>query len=227
MTAKRAIGRPKRSDGNAGRDRLIAAALELMRQPQIELNRTNLAVLAGVTPALVTYYFEDQLSLIEAVAQPLVEGYLSDLNGILSQPVGVDLRLRNLIKLFLKISRDDGRLLDGYIDFVKRTPKTQGDFLMLAYAKLTLFFQECETERYFAKNNVPFSQTVLWGMCKTVAQTSALTPLIADGAVTEAEIEDKQTSLIVDMFLHGLGPSEADRPRRKRMAADGSAPVGR
>ena len=150
MTAKRTIGRPKRSDGDAGRDRLVAAAHELFQQPQLELNRTNLAIRAGVTPALVTYYFQDQISLIEAVALPLVERYLTDLHTILSEPTSADLKLRSLIKLLLKIGRDDGRLLDSYIDLVKRSPNTQDHFRKRAFMELTAFFKQCEDEQYFA-----------------------------------------------------------------------------
>ena len=225
MTAKRTIGRPKRSYGDAGRDRLIAAAHELFQQPQLELNRTNLAIRAGVTPALVTYYFQDQISLIEAVAQPLVDRYLTDLHTILSQSNPVDVKLRSLVKLFLKIGRDDGRLLDSYIDLVKRSPKTPDHFRQRAYMELTAFFKQCEEEHYFSKTNIPFSQTVLWGICKIVAQTSALTPLIADGAVTEAEIEEKQATLIINVLLNGLTPSKTDAPRRKRSAAKRSTPA--
>ena len=186
----------------------------------MELNRTNLAALAGVTPALVTYYFPNQPSLIEAVAQPLLERYLTDLKTILAQPVPVEARLRELIKLFLRISRNDGRLVDGYIDFVRRTSNTQGQFLQGAYLELTRFFHECEVKNYFAKTNIPFSQTALWGICKIVAQTSALTELIMEGAATEGEIEDKQTALIVNFFLHGLAPPKIDKPRRKRTPAE-------
>ena len=210
MAGNRSIGRPKRNSGDAGRDRLVAAGLELLREPQIELNRKNLAVLAGVTPALVTYYFPDQLSLIEAVARPLVQRYLDELHVILDSEQHLSNKLLLLVKLLLRISRHDGRLLDGYIDFVKRNPQTQGLFLERAYQSLTKFFRQCEETGLFRKSNTAFSQTALWGLCKTVAQTQGLAAFIIDGAASEVEIEDKQAAMIIDFMLLGIGAHRSD-----------------
>ncbi len=208
MVPKRTKGRPKRSSGDAGRDLLITAAQQLLREPQIDLNRKELAIKAGVTPALVTYYFQDQSSLIEAVAQPVVAQYLSDLQSINRDSVGVEVKFRALVKLFLRVSRDNGRLLDGYVDFVKQNHTGQIQFLGSAHRELTIFFKQCETEGYFKPTNVAVAQTVLWGACKIIAQTSSLTTALFNGSESDDEMEDRQATMIIDLLLHGLARSE-------------------
>ena len=206
MQSKRVRGRPKRLEAKAGKEKLVDHARTILRsRPQIDLNRKELADAAGVTPALVTYYFHDQPSLIEAVAQPIVDAYLTELKALLKQNISVEKRFRQLVILFLRISRKDGQLIDSYINYVKRTSSSQGSFLSGAFFELSRFFTECEEKNYFRSTNIAFLQTLMWGACKTVAQTEGLNQLLFGTDIDEHDLEIRQADMIISLLIRGIG----------------------
>lgn len=65
---KRRVGRPKEAVGDAGRDALItAAAITFSRKGYAATKISELAKEAGVTPAMVHYYFGGKEKLLHAV----------------------------------------------------------------------------------------------------------------------------------------------------------------
>jgi len=73
MVQVRTQGRPVRGDAMAGRDWLIQKTRIAMKfKPRIDMQRREIAEFAGVTPALVSYYFPDKGGLFEAAAKPFL-----------------------------------------------------------------------------------------------------------------------------------------------------------
>ena len=208
MSEDKRRGRPVRQSGDpAGRDKLIEAARTMMRgKPLIDLPRRELAVAAGVTPALVTYHFPDELSLVTAAATPVIDGYLERLTVLLASNEAVPHIFRALVVLFLEISRDNGQLLESYINYVKQSggsPAAAG-FLASAYLELDRFLKGCETSGYLRPSNSAFTQTVLWGICRTVAQSRELARAAFAEVADSPEIAQRQADMIVDTLVRGL-----------------------
>ncbi len=173
------------------------------------LPRRELALAAGVTPGLVTYYFPTELSLVEAVAKPVIDGYMKRLKALLTVDVDVRLTLRSLVLLLLEISRDNGALIDSYVNFVKQKDiGASASFLANSHADMTRFFDRCVEERYLAPQSEAFRQTVIWGICRTVAQSQELN-MVMGAQIDRAEsLTDHQADLITALLEQGFG---ADR----------------
>ncbi|WP_137924081.1 TetR/AcrR family transcriptional regulator [Cupriavidus sp. 2SB] len=102
---KRRPGRPAAQADDAGqRDRLIDAAVTLFAQHGIAATSTKaIAAEAGVTPALVHYYFRDREALLDAVfderLQPLIGHVFGTLQSGPSDPVA---RIQSLAEQLIR-----------------------------------------------------------------------------------------------------------------------------
>ena len=214
MTEKRSKGRPALQDGEiAGRDRLVQAARTIMqKRPRVDLPRRELALDAGLTPGLVTYHFPTELSLVKAVAQPVIDSYLERLDALLARADDPRETFRQLVLLFLEISRENGQLLDRYIDFVKsREFDGQPSFLAAAFTRLAGFMAHCERVGFIRPINPAVTQSFLWGACKTIAQSEELATIIRSGLDDEAMLHERQADLILDILIGGLRSVPGDR----------------
>jgi len=79
---KRSVGRPKDSVAEAGRAALVAAAsLLFSRQGYAATKISDLARQAGLTPAMVHYYFGGKKKLLEAVLEEAFEPLIAQINN--------------------------------------------------------------------------------------------------------------------------------------------------
>ncbi len=192
-------------DGARRQRVLLEARRMLRRRSPIHVPRKQIAEAADVAPSLVTYYFKDEASLIEAAVKPIVHQYLARLKEIVASTIDLPTMLRSIILLFLEIARDNGQLLESYITFVKQNGiDSSTDFLRESYFALQQFFELCERHEHVRRENFAFIQTAIWGICKTVAQTSELERFLHDSPATPEEIIDKQATLILTLIGHGL-----------------------
>ena len=213
MQLKRTKGRPKRQDGDPGRDRLISAARELIRGGSgLDLVGKELAAAAGVTPALVRYYFQDKSSLIEAVARPVIEDYLGRLKDIVHGMGTIEIRFRSLVVLLLTISNENGILLEQYIAYVKTNSKELSNFLNNSFLEISVILQECEETGFLRRSNKAVTATVIWGACKTVGQASELRRMLFPEPASDFDIVERQADLVLALILDGLKPPKDDPP---------------
>ena len=170
------------------------------------LSKKALALEAGVAPALIYYHFSDEMSLIDAAAEPILEKYLVQMKSIIRRDSSVRERLRALIGLFLRMEQHDGHLLDAYIGYVKTQRKyVCKTFLDVARSELKSFFDECARCGYLRPLNTMLMVAVLWGTCKTVAQTSEPGGLTSVSASDVAQLEGHRAELIMDLLVTGFG----------------------
>ena len=191
----------------AGRERLLSSTRAIMRdKTPVRLHRKQIADAAGVAAGLVTYYFTDESSLVEAAARPIIEAYLERLKATLQDLSDPAAALRRLVLLLLEISRDNGQLLDNYIIYMKHNNVPhKADILTGSYAEIDRFFQSCEERGFFKPTNNAFMSTVLWGICKTVAQIPELAAYMSqDGASQETEVAAMMADMIVGLVVAAL-----------------------
>lgn len=207
--SERPRGRPpgRRAVDPAGRERLLGATREMMRlRTPVRLHRKQIADAAGVAAGLVTYYFTDEASLVEAAARPIIESYLQRLKTTLQDVTEPPAALRRLVLLLLEISRDNGQLLDNYILYMKHNNVPhKADILVGSYTEINQFLQICEDRKFFISSNKAFMSTVLWGICKTVAQLPELATFVqGKGAGQEGQVSELMADMIVGLVVAAL-----------------------
>ena len=165
-------GRPSRGEREIGRDHLIESTRGAMRaRPKIDIQRREIAEHAGVTPALVSYYFPDKALLLEVAAQPVIEAYAADVRFILRSRTKAEDRLHRLISLFLAFNTEQGFILDHYLE-VSNAKRRDANVAMLIAIKeeLIAFFEELIGLGIVKGNDQQFLPAALWGLCRYVGR---------------------------------------------------------
>ena len=117
--------------------------LAMRERPRADLQRNEIARYAGVTPALISYYFPDRSNLFEAAAHPVIESYVADVRSIIGSNRHLIDRLNDLIFLFVKFNYQEGHLLDFYLEHIERTSaKKNMQLLEEIYREMLTFFEE-------------------------------------------------------------------------------------
>lgn len=165
-------GRPPRGGREMGRDHLIESTRGAMRlRPKIDIQRREIAEHAGVTPALVSYYFPDKALLLEVAAQPVIDAYAADVRLILRSRTSLEDRLKRLISLFLAFNTEQGFILDHYLEvsYAKRRDSNVAK-LTAVKVELSAFFAELITLGLVKGDDPQFLPAALWGLCRYVGR---------------------------------------------------------
>ncbi len=165
-------GRPPRGGQETGRDHLIESTRGAMRaRPKLDIQRREIAEYAGVTPALVSYYFPDKAVLFEAAARPVIEGYAADVRLILGSRAAPKAKLKRLISLFLVFNSEQGFILDHYLEGTS-TKRRDDNVLLLSAVERELFaFFETLVDLGIVRGDDPhFLPAALWGLCRHVGR---------------------------------------------------------
>ena len=181
MTETRAQGRPPRGDGEVGRTRLLDRTRDALKsKPRIDMQRREIAIFAGVTPALVSYYYPDKWDLFAAAARPIVEAYVEEVRETLRQVTGPRLKVLCLVNLFIDFNFHQGHLLDFYLENSERMARKE-DLRALdeIYQEMLMFFETLLRDGLVRGVSPEFIQSTLWGSCKYLAQQPKLVELAA------------------------------------------------
>ena len=106
-------GRPTRGSNEAGLRRIVNAMRDALRARQnIHVTRKEVAQYAGVTPALITYYFQEKDSLIEAAAVPIVVTMVEAVESYLRGGKEPRDKLRHVVEILLESYARDAVIID-------------------------------------------------------------------------------------------------------------------
>ena len=207
--------RRRNSGGLDGRERLLAATREMLRaKPPASVPRKRRAAAAVLVPALVTYHFRNDADLIEAASRPVFDGYLDALEKERTSSNAPDVKFRTVVLLLLRVSRNDGLLLDRYLHYIKLYDVPHKSTILLApYLALDAIIKECQDAGLFGPLNSAFLQTALWGVCRSVGGTPELVPLLTANGTDEENVAAAQADLIVTMFRNAFAPPPSSRER--------------
>jgi AcrR family transcriptional regulator len=173
MSDKRSQGRPCRGGNEVGRDRIIENLREMLRSRRADsTSRKSLAEFAGITPALVTYYFPDKYSLIEEATKPVIEDYARQLRAILGHQEVPNVKLRKVIALLVDCYKRDAGILDAYSELARHKGEAlKPNYVATMTDDLAEFFGD-----WFVQGTTQAPPAVLqgalWGMCQFVAQVN-------------------------------------------------------
>ncbi len=194
--------RPSRQD-EVGRDLILRRTRAAMRDwPKTDLSRRVIAQHAGVTPALISYYFADRLSLFEAAAAPVIADYADDVRRIINASGPSSEKFRAIIHLYLALHYRNGGLLESYVVFAKTRDGMAGlSLLSEVKAEAVAFVGVLLDEQCILGECADTVQSIMWGMCKQVAHKAGLASSPA------STVEDRilaETDLLYDFFMKGV-----------------------
>jgi AcrR family transcriptional regulator len=108
---KRGQGRPKDPNTLVGRDAIIAATRELLKQmPPAAITRADIARFARIDPALIRYYFGTTEALLTAVATQLNSEMHERIRAAVKAASGSEQKLRARIRTFLAMHAENPNL---------------------------------------------------------------------------------------------------------------------
>ena len=214
----RVQGRPPRGDGEVGRTRLLERTRDALKsKPKIDIQRREIAIAAGVTPALVSYYYPDKWQLFAAAARPVIKAYIAELHAVLRPATPPRLKVLSLVNLFIHFNYHQGYLLDFYLENSDRMARKEdlGE-LHEVYRDMQLFFESLLHDGLVRGEGPAFIQTALWGSCKHLAHQLRLSDHA--GPVDEDQKLRAMAEHACDLFLNGAATSQFTHPGTSRPA---------
>ena len=168
MSDRVRIGRPSKSARPGGQQTIIASMQNFMRsRPLTNVQRLEIAEYAGVTPALISYYFPDKLDLIIVSASPLISTYMCRIRNILNDCSDIMEGFRSLAYEFIDFNFKSGYLLDYYLDATMRKKRSNEIADISAqYGDIILFMRRIVEGRAARVIDPAFLQSSLWAHCK-------------------------------------------------------------
>lgn len=217
----RSQGRPARGDGEVGRARLLERTRDALKsKPRIDLQRREIALFVGATPALVSYYYPDKWDLFAAAAKPVIESYIAELVAILRSVAVPRLKVLSLTYLFIDFNLQQGYLLDFYLENSERMAESKDlRALHAAYAETKAFFDGLLEDGLLKGGSAALIQSSLWALCKHIARQPHLARLA--GSPDRDRTLRLQAEEVCALFLNGVATprffdpadAEAGRPR--------------
>ena len=196
VMTKRTQGRPPRDSGINGREKLIEATrLYLQSSRKLSLTRSEIAQGCGVTPALISYYFKDKRSLLDAVTKPLIKDYLLKLNTILDRSAPSSERMRQVIRLLVELSTENAFLVDHILRELasdKLEAEDKAVFDLFHDTVSALIVEQMDSGQWRASDPL-LAELALWGMCRALGEAMRLPAdplgLRSDGEGIEPKID--------------------------------------
>ena len=159
-----------------GPHKIVEGMQDALRALQSNIiTRKDIARFAGVTPALVTYYFPERNTLVEAATAPIVEKLATCIQGWVSKDVELNCILMNIIIELLSCYSKDIAILELYVSYRRSIDQRRpDDGLEQISSSITEFF-----DRWFASSRLSsstqhghdgaFMTNALLGICRAVA----------------------------------------------------------
>src|SRR5262245_19449079 len=109
MRSKPRPGRPRRSDPGSPqvRQRLVEAAIQLARERGFQaVGVRQIASAAGVSPAMIAYYFGDKRGLYEAMLDATYQQIVERMRALLDRPASAGDPVARLVELQIRTLAD-------------------------------------------------------------------------------------------------------------------------
>lgn len=176
---KRAQGRPARGDNEVGSQKIVEGMQVALRTLQTtNVTRKEIAWYAGVTPALVTYYFPERNALIEAATLPVVEALVDKVSACLEQTSSAHLALPHAVNVLLEYYARDSAIIDLFCEYKASTTNTEiPDLLKDLDHSVMRFFKRWLGDNKACVYDAEFLQKAMLGMCRAVARPKTEAPV--------------------------------------------------
>lgn len=203
IVTKRTQGRPPRNSGINGRQKLIEATRTyLQSNRKLSLTRTEIAQGCGVTPALISYYFKDKRSLLDAVTKPLLRSYRARLNDISSSQESASQKMREVIRLLLELNTDDAFLVDHVLRQTSRDDLDAEDRAAIeAFQEvITGLVGDLVKAGEWQASDPVLAETALWGICRALGETLRLDVAARSDRAVDLDLVASRTAFVYATF---------------------------
>ena len=163
------------------------------------MTRKDIASYAGVTPALVTYYFPDRNGLVEAATLPVVQALVDAVANCFDELGPARQQLSQAIVLMLEAFTHDGPILRLFNQHRSSTAETaMPDLLGKLDACLVAFFEGWLTENEKTTYDAVFLQKASIGICRSIGNHHAA---MARDVACETSEQTRRASMICAMLV--------------------------
>ena len=161
------------------------------------VTRKDIASYAGVTPALVTYYFPERNGLIEAATLPVLQALVGDVAGCFEAVEPTRQQLSRAILVLLKAYHRDGVIIQLFSQYrSSQADPVVPDLLKDLDACLVSFFERWLQANENVIYDAPFLQKALIGICKSLGDDEA-------SARQQGDAEQKRRAWMICSMLVG------------------------
>lgn len=206
MTGKSKRGRPRNTSESDMRQLLIESTLGVLRErPEYGIQRQRIAAAAGVTPALISYYFPERWNLIYLASLAVMKDYSADLEAIALRETPTLKDLMKLIELYVQFNTKNPNVLDFYLISLAKT-RRQKDFIQFSsiYEKIIEFLRRLIKGGYIREINPVMFQSSLWSLSKYSSQNYNIIPNFLDLTYTQNTSGIAQA--VFDVLVRGAVP---------------------
>ena len=181
-SGKRVQGRPARGENEVGSQKIIEGMRVALRTRRtINVARKDIAHHAGVTPALVTYYFPERNSLIEAATLPIVQTLVAKVKACIECDGAGRQHLVQAIVVLLEYFSRDAVVIALFHTYRGSTANCAlPDLLKQLDTCLKSFFERWLLENPACVYDADFLHRALMGACKSITagriETAELPP---------------------------------------------------
>lgn len=212
ITTKRTQGRPPRSSGVNGREKLIEATrIYLQSNRKMSLTRTEIAQGCGVTPALISYYFKDKRSLLDAVTKPLLRSYRARLSAIFSSQASPSDRMHRVIRLLIELNTDDAFLVDHMLRRSSRSDLDAEDRAAVEAFQDAVagVVRELVETGEWQPADPALAETALWGICRALGETLGREDMTAGAQTVNPPSMEERIAFVYATFAARVSGSAA------------------
>lgn len=136
---------------------------------------------AQVTSSLVSYYFPNRDSLIDQACRPIFDRYVASITAIIRSDASDEIRMRQLIRTLLCFGFETGHLIDAYMDEMQsREDSDETARLADMSSDVTDFISGIADRQGDGRSSGPFLQSMIWGVCRALANQPHLRPIGLD-----------------------------------------------
>ena len=167
---KRMQGRPLRGEAEVGPVKIIQGMQKAIRHNQSEtIARKDVARFACVTPALVTYYFPERDSLIEAATYPIVKEFYDLVDRTLSGEGSQQVILIEVIEVILTEFCKNGSIFDYFVQHRRTVGHSgSGDPFAGATNLIASFFDRYGSDVTQSKIDGRLLTAAVFGICRSI-----------------------------------------------------------
>lgn len=205
---RRGKGRPTEATA-VGREALIAATQELLRQhPPDRLTIAEIAKHAGVTPALVRYYFGSKEALLTATAMTQLDALQEKGQQVLSKDSPLSERLTERLSSMIDQVHHNPRFHQLIMDSVYTGSTRESETLTGQAASrgllLTLALLHSQGGEQLRKVDPRFLHVAMIGLTEFFGSADAFLKQLFGPDAQPEELRESYVAFLVDLLLNGL-----------------------
>ena len=187
-----------------GREIIIESARNHFRFcSKLNISRIDIAKACGVVPALISYHFKDNKSLVEAVTKPLISAYCYQLWDIQAQKLDDAAWMRSIIRLLIVMNADDLFLVDYLLQDVGQSHLDAEDRASLEAFRVTIsrLLSALMANGEWRRADPTQTRLSLWGTCRILGQSlTAQGKLAPPGSFDRTSVLGQHVDYVYAMF---------------------------